>query len=169
VPAEHHEAVQKYAQAKFKARPVFLSEENVSRFYLGFSNRTLWPLFHYFPSLTRYEEEFWQECRCVNQIFCDALLAMLGPGDLVWVHDYQFMLLPRLIRERLPDLPIGFFLHIPFPSFEMFRLLPGAWRAERLEGMLGAGLIGFMNIARATGKQISARLLRWCQKLMDRC
>jgi trehalose 6-phosphate synthase/phosphatase len=71
------------------------------------------------------------------------LLKVLSPDDVVWVHDYQLMLLPRLIREQWPEIPIGFFLHIPFPSFEVFRLLPAAWRREIIEGLLGAGLIGF--------------------------
>lgn len=143
VPAEHQQVVREYAASNFKARPVFLSEENADLFYLGFSNRTIWPLFHYVPSLTRYEENYWEEYKHANQIFCDALLDVLRPDDVVWVHDYQLMLLPRLIRERFPDIPIGFFLHIPFPSFEVFRLLPGSWRAEIIEGMLGANLVGF--------------------------
>lgn len=143
VPAEHQRVVREYAASNFKARPVFLSEENADLFYLGFSNRTIWPLFHYVPSLTRYEENYWEEYKRANQIFCDALLDVLRPDDVVWVHDYQLMLLPRLIRERFPDIPIGFFLHIPFPSFEVFRLLPGSWRAEIIEGMLGANLVGF--------------------------
>lgn len=143
IAPEHQATVKEYGEREFQTLPVFLSEESMGRFYLGFSNRTLWPLFHYFPSLVRYEEEYWDEYRRVNKVFCDELSAVLGPEDVVWVHDYQLMLLPRLLRERFPDLPIGFFLHIPFPSFEVFRLLPGAWRAEIIEGLLGASLIGF--------------------------
>jgi len=143
IAPEHQEAVREYGEREFRASPVFLSEESMGRFYLGFSNRTLWPLFHYFPSLVRYEEEYWEEYKRVNQVFCDALLNILGPEDVVWVHDYQLMLLPRLLRERLPDLSIGFFLHIPFPSFEVFRLLPGVWRTEIIEGLLGSSLVGF--------------------------
>jgi trehalose 6-phosphate synthase/phosphatase len=143
VPPEHQAAVSQHAGATFNASPVFLPEESVERFYHGFCNRTLWPLFHYFPSLTRYEQEYWDEYKRVNQVFCDALLDVLRPDDLVWIHDYHLMLLPRLIRERFPDLAIGFFLHIPFPSFEVFRLLPGTWRSEIIEGLLGANLIGF--------------------------
>ncbi len=143
VAPEYQAAVQEHGQKNFRAAPVFLSEESMERFYLGFCNRTIWPLFHYFPSLVRYEEEDWEEYKRTNQEFCDALVKFLRPTDMVWVHDYQLMLLPRLLHERFPEMPIGFFLHIPFPSFEVFRLLPSSWRAEILEGILGASLIGF--------------------------
>ncbi|HWV98899.1 MAG TPA: bifunctional alpha,alpha-trehalose-phosphate synthase (UDP-forming)/trehalose-phosphatase [Candidatus Acidoferrum sp.] len=143
IAPEHEAAVRKYAQKQFKAKPVFLTEESVDRFYHGFCNRTLWPLFHYFPTLVRYEEDYWKEYQQVNQIFGEALLEMLSPDDMVWVHDYQLMLLPKLVREKFPEMPIGFFLHIPFPSYEMFRLLPRAWRSDIIEGLLGANLIGF--------------------------
>ncbi|HWH72431.1 MAG TPA: bifunctional alpha,alpha-trehalose-phosphate synthase (UDP-forming)/trehalose-phosphatase, partial [Candidatus Sulfotelmatobacter sp.] len=143
VAPEHQPAVAEYALKEFKAAPVFLSAESMDRFYHGFCNKTLWPLFHYFPTLARYEEDYWEEYRQVNQAFAEALLAVLRPDDLLWIHDYQLMLLPRLIRERFPQMPIGFFLHIPFPSFEVFRLLPSSWRTELIEGLLGASLVGF--------------------------
>ncbi len=143
VPPEHQAAVREYGETRFKAVPIFLPEESMDRFYYGFCNRTLWPLFHYFPTLTRCEEDYWAEYQRVNQIFADALLPVLRPDDIVWVHDYQLMLLPRLVRERFPEMPIGFFLHIPFPTFEMFQLLPAPWRAALIEGLLGASLIGF--------------------------
>jgi trehalose 6-phosphate synthase/phosphatase len=142
LPAAHQAEVREYGARKFHALPIFLSEDCMERFYHGFCNRTLWPLFHYFPYLTRYEEEYWEEYIRVNRSFCDALMDVLRPEDVVWVHDYQLMLLPRLIRERFPDLAVGFFLHIPFPSFEVFRLLPETWRMEIIEGLLGANLIG---------------------------
>ena len=82
--------------------PVFLPEENMDRFYHGFCNKTLWPLFHYFPSLTHYEEEYWQEYKQVNRVFAEAVLKVLRPDDLLWVHDYQLMLVPGLVREQLP-------------------------------------------------------------------
>ncbi|MDR7434513.1 MAG: bifunctional alpha,alpha-trehalose-phosphate synthase (UDP-forming)/trehalose-phosphatase [Armatimonadota bacterium] len=126
-----------------RAYPVFLSEEEMEKFYLGFCNRTIWPLFHYFPSYAVYEEELWNHYKRVNEKFCEAVVEILGPEDVVWVHDYHLMLLPKLLRERAPGVPIGFFLHIPFPSFELFRLLPSRWRGEILEGLLGADLIGF--------------------------
>ncbi len=121
--------------------PIFLSQKQIDDYYLGFCNETIWPLFHYFPVRTVYENRFWQTYKQVNQSFCDEVTKIAKSGDYIWVHDYQLMLLPRLLRERLSDLQIGFFLHIPWPSFELFRLLP--WREEILEGLLGADLIGF--------------------------
>ena len=122
---------------------VFLSEEVMDNFYQGFCNKTIWPLFHYFPGLAEYKEEYWSQYREVNERFCSAVLEAYRPGDVVWVHDYHLMLLPALLREKIPDAPIGFFLHIPFPSYEVFRLLPESWRKKLLEGLLGADLIGF--------------------------
>ncbi len=143
VAPEHEEAVRAYAAREFKALPVFVPEENMDGFYHGFCNKTLWPLFHYFQSLTHYEPECWEEYKQVNRIFAEAALKVLRPDDMVWVHDYQLMLLPGMIRERFPEMPIGFFLHIPFPSYEVFRLLPRAWRVEIIEGLLGSSLVGF--------------------------
>jgi trehalose 6-phosphate synthase/phosphatase len=143
VAPEQQTAVRDFGETNFNASPIFLSEESMDRFYLGFCNRTVWPLFHYFTTLARFEEDHWQEYQRVNRTFAGALIQMLRPDDLLWIHDYHLMLLPKLIRETLPDLPIGFFLHIPFPSCEVFRLLPRQWRAEILEGLLGASLIGF--------------------------
>lgn len=143
IAPEHQAAVQEYGQTQFRASSVFLTEESMERFYLGFCNRTIWPLFHYFQTFIRYEDDYWEEYKRVNQAFADALLKVLRPDDMVWVHDYQLMLLPRLIRERFPELSIGFFLHIPFPSFEVFRQLPVHWRTELIEGVLGASLVGF--------------------------
>jgi trehalose 6-phosphate synthase/phosphatase len=142
IAPEYQQAVRQHG-ATFKAAPVFLSEASIESFYHGFCNKTLWPLFHYFPTLTRYEGSYWQEYQRVNQVFADALTEILRPDDVVWVHDYQLMLLPRLIRKQFPEIPIGFFLHIPFPSYEVFRQLPRAWRAELIEGVLGASVVGF--------------------------
>ena len=75
----------------------------MDRFYLGFCNKTLWPLFHYFPTLTHYEEDYWQEYQHVNQVFGEAVVKALQPDDLLWVQDYHLMLLPRLVREQFPD------------------------------------------------------------------
>ena len=127
----------------FHSSPVFLSGEEMEKFYQGFCNRTIWPLFHYFTSLAAFDDEEWRQYRHVNEVYCDAVLDSLQEGDIVWIHDYHLMLLPALLRERRKDLTLGFFLHIPFPSYEIFRLLPAAWRREILEGMLGADLIGF--------------------------
>ncbi len=129
--------------AGFRAHPVFLSEDVMENFYHGFCNKIIWPLFHYFPSYVIYDEEYWKTYKNVNQTFCDSVIDLIQPGDAVWIQDYHLMLLPEMIRSRKPDIPIGFFLHIPFPSFELFRLLPKVWRTEILQGILGADLIGF--------------------------
>ncbi len=121
--------------------PVLLSTDEISYFYDGFSNDTLWPLFHYFPSYAHYSLNYWNAYRRVNQKFADAVLAIAEAGDTVWVHDYQLMLVPDLIRSKMKELNIGFFQHIPFPSYEVFRLIP--WRENLLKGLLGADLIGF--------------------------
>jgi len=121
--------------------PVFLTEEDLHNFYEGFSNSTLWPLFHYFTQYVEYNPTFWESYVEVNKKYCDAVLEYADESDIIWVHDYQLLLLPQMIREKLPNATIGFFNHIPFPSFEIFRSLP--WRKELLNGMLGADLIGF--------------------------
>lgn len=121
--------------------PVDLNEEEISQFYDGFSNETLWPLFHYFPSYARYAPKAWEYYQQVNKKFAAAILSIASPGDKIWIQDYHLLLLPQLLRKQLPDNRIGFFQHIPFPSYEVFRMIP--WREKLLEGMLGADLIGF--------------------------
>ena len=98
---------------------------------------------HYFPALVSFDEGPWAIYERINQVFCDAVLEEAGPDDTVWVHDYHLLLLPALLRARRPRLKVGFFLHIPFPSYELFRLLPDRWRRALLEGMLGADVVGF--------------------------
>jgi len=121
--------------------PVFLSDRDIENYYEGFCNKVIWPLFHYFPMWAVYDRATWEAYKRVNETFCDAIVEIAQEEDIIWVHDYHLMLLPQLIRERLPRATTGFFLHIPFPSFELFRLLP--WREQILEGLLGADLIGF--------------------------
>jgi len=121
--------------------PVSISQHDVEAYYHGFCNRTIWPLFHYFPLYAEYSEDFWQAYEQVNTSFANVVAGFAKPNDIIWVHDYHLMLLPKLLRERLPKATVGFFLHIPFPSFEIFRLLP--WRKQILEGLLGADLVGF--------------------------
>jgi trehalose 6-phosphate synthase/phosphatase len=121
--------------------PVHLSEHDIETYYHGFCNRTIWPLFHYFPLYAEYSQDFWQAYERVNTTFANVVAGIARPNDIIWVHDYHLMLLPKLLRERLPKTTVGFFLHIPFPSFEIFRLLP--WRKQILEGLLGADLVGF--------------------------
>ena len=131
------------AREQHGAYPLKLDDADMDRFYHGFCNGTIWPLFHYFPSYATYDEQDFETYRRVNEQFCDAIVELARPGDDIWVHDYQLLLLPSLLRRRLPHASIGFFLHIPFPSFEVFRQLPTRWRRELLEGVLGADLIGF--------------------------
>jgi len=122
--------------------PVFLSQQEIGEYYEGFSNEVLWPVFHYYASTyASYKQSNWDYYQEVNQRFCDEVLKVAKAGDTIWIHDYQLLLLPALVRQAMPDVSIGFFLHIPFPSHEMFRLIP--WRSELLEGMLGADLLGF--------------------------
>jgi trehalose 6-phosphate synthase/phosphatase len=118
-----------------------LTDDQVTRFYEGFSNGVLWPLFHYLLEQIPLRVSDWEGYVEANQVFADVVAAHYQTGDLIWVHDYQLLLLPGLLRERLPGARIGFFLHIPFPSEELFRTLPA--RDRLLEGMLGADLVGF--------------------------
>ncbi|NDV43904.1 bifunctional alpha,alpha-trehalose-phosphate synthase (UDP-forming)/trehalose-phosphatase [Flagellimonas sediminis] len=120
---------------------VKLNAEEIEGFYFGFSNRTVWPLFHYFLEYSEFELDFWNTYKAVNQKFADAIIEQSDEDDTIWVHDYQLMLVPQMVREKRPNTTIGFFLHIPFPSYEIFRTLP--WREEILEGLLGSDLIGF--------------------------
>ncbi len=121
--------------------PVYIPQQDIENYYEGFCNKTVWPLFHYFTQYTKYDDFTWRSYERVNEAFFEVIMKVFKPGDTIWVHDYHLMLLPKLIREEIPDATIGFFLHIPFPSFEVFRLLP--WRKEILNGLLGADLIGF--------------------------
>lgn len=122
-------------------RPVFLTEDDVEDFYLGFSNQTLWPAFHYFIHHMRFVDEEWEAYYNANRKFADAVSKWLEPDDIIWVHDYQLMLVPEMIRKQFPNVTIGFFQHIPFPSYEVFRMIP--WRKKLLNGVLGADYIGF--------------------------
>ena len=126
---------------KQQCKSVNLSKEEVDGFYYGFSNKTIWPLFHYFMEYAEFDTNDWETYKKVNAKFADKVLENIEEGDSVWIHDYQLLLLPQYIKEKRPDICVGFFLHIPFPSFEVFRTLP--WREELLEGMLGADLLGF--------------------------
>jgi len=143
VPRRDQANVEKELISGFGTYPVFLSTTDVDRFYLGFCNKTLWPLFHYFPSLTVYDEAMWLHYETVNRFYLEAVLKIIKPGDVIWIHDYHLMLLPAMLRDKISNATIGFFLHIPFPTFEMFRLLPMKWRRDLLQGLLGADLIGF--------------------------
>lgn len=121
--------------------PIFLTKQEINDYYEGFSNETLWPLFHYFPTYTSFNPDHWEVYKSVNQKFADAIIQNATKNDIIWIHDYQLMLVPDMVRRALPEVSIGFFNHIPFPSYEIFRLLP--WRKELLSGVLGADVIGF--------------------------
>lgn len=121
--------------------PVFLTRKQLTKYYNGYSNDTIWPFFHYFQSYGQHDSEYFSGYREVNEIFKKAVLKYADKNTSIWIHDYHLMLLPQLVRNSLPSSTIGFFLHIPFPSYEIFRLLPN--RKEILEGLLGADLVGF--------------------------
>lgn len=137
------EIFEKRVYEKFNSIPVFISEEEMENFYQGFCNKTIWPLFHYFPSYASFKDDYWISYKNVNKYFAEKISKILKPDDIVWIHDYHLMLLPGLLKDNFPDISIGYFHHIPFPSFEIFRLLPKQWREEILKGLLGADLIGF--------------------------
>ncbi|HXE53201.1 MAG TPA: bifunctional alpha,alpha-trehalose-phosphate synthase (UDP-forming)/trehalose-phosphatase, partial [Tepidisphaeraceae bacterium] len=125
----------------FGCRPVFLNRQEVAAFYEGFANSSVWPLLHYMPSRFRYHASWWPQYRKVNERFARKVMEVAQEGDLVWIHDYQLMLVPEMLRDMDPSLKIGFFLHTPFPSYETFRCHPR--RRELVAGLLGADLIGF--------------------------
>jgi trehalose 6-phosphate synthase/phosphatase len=153
----------------WRLTPVELSREEVEGFYESFCNGVLWPVLHYlvgqlpfhFPGFELYEK--------VNRRFAEAVVHQYRPGDLIWIHDYQLMLLPQMIRERLPDARIGFFLHVPFPASDVFRVLP--FREQLLAGLLGADQIGFHTAAymrhfgsstlRSLGAPLEVNQIRW--------
>jgi trehalose 6-phosphate synthase/phosphatase len=137
--SQQAELDQQLAAMRLVAVP--LSADQITRYYEGFSNGVLWPLFHYLLEQVPLHVRDWEPYAEVNQRFADVVAQHYQPGDLIWVHDYQLLLLPELLRQRLPDARIGFFLHIPFPSEELFRTLPE--RDLLLRGLLGADLVGF--------------------------
>ncbi|GAB3623846.1 trehalose-6-phosphate synthase [Mariniluteicoccus endophyticus] len=121
--------------------PVPLSAEDVTDYYEGFSNATLWPLYHDGVAFPEFHREWWDAYVNVNRRFAESAAEAADQGATVWVQDYQLQLVPQMLRELRPDVTIGFFLHIPFPPVELFAQLP--WRRQIIEGLLGADLIGF--------------------------
>ncbi|BBY26056.1 alpha,alpha-trehalose-phosphate synthase (UDP-forming) [Mycolicibacterium sediminis] len=122
-------------------QPVSLSDDDFADYYEGFSNATLWPLYHDVIVKPIYHRKWWDSYVDVNRRFAEATAATAADGATVWVQDYQLQLVPKMLRELRPDLTIGFFLHIPFPPIELFMQMP--WRTEIIEGLLGADLVGF--------------------------
>ncbi len=126
---------------KCRCIPVHSDIEDYKLFLHEFSRNTLWPLFHYFPQDTSYNDKAWESYKKVNRLYAKRLSSLMKDGDILWIHDFHLLLLPQMVREMIPGISVGLFIHIPWPSYEVFRLLP--WRTEILEGMLGADLIGF--------------------------
>lgn len=125
-------------EARYVSVP--LQEDEYSAYYTGLSNGALWPVFHYFPGEARFDQTEWKAYVEVSRKFADTVLGLARPGDRIWVHDYQLLLVPGMLREAQPELQIAYFHHIPFPAPDLFRILP--WRTALLEGLLGADLIG---------------------------
>jgi trehalose 6-phosphate synthase/phosphatase len=159
----------KFENENFDIAPVNIPDHTNELFYGGFCNDMIWPLFHYFPSYSVFNNHYYEAYKEANSIFCDEIIKLISPGDFIWIHDYQLMLLPEMIRQKLPDVTIGFFLHIPFPSFEIFRLMPRHWREDIIHGILGADLIGFhthdytqhfiKSVKRTTGYECSQNII----------
>lgn len=147
VPDQHKAEVRDHLKSQFNCTPIFLSEEIADMYYNGFSNSILWPLFHYHPGEMNFDGEWWEAYTLANRVFAKAVAEIWQPGDLIWVHDYHLMLLPAMIREEIQELrgtqsvEIAFFLHTPFPTSEIYRVLPV--RREVLLGVLQSDLIGF--------------------------
>jgi trehalose 6-phosphate synthase/phosphatase len=141
VNEEEKSAIQDVLVNRYNCVSLFLTKTEVKMFYHGFCNKTIWPLFHYFTNYTSFDKSLWESYRKVNEKFYRAVKDIVLDDDIIWIQDYQLMLLPQLLRAKFPRISIGFFLHIPFPSFEIFRLLP--WRTEILEGLMGADVVGF--------------------------
>jgi trehalose 6-phosphate synthase/phosphatase len=127
----------------FELHSVYIPSSIDKLYYGGFCNDTIWPLFHYFPFISVFDKDTYAAYVEANKIFAEAIIKHLQPGDFLWVHDYQLFLLPELVRQATTGVKIGFFLHIPFPSTEIYRIIPRPWREAILRGMLGADLLGF--------------------------
>ena len=121
--------------------PIAMSRTELDQFYYGFSNGTLWPLYHDAIRWPEYHREWWTAYVRMNERFSEAAAGAIGPGDTVWIHDYHLQLVPGMLRKLRPDVRIGFFLHIPFPPQELFSQIP--WRRQILEGLLGSDTVGF--------------------------
>ncbi len=139
---KYQEAVTQKVSSK-NIVPVYINDKLMDKFYNGFCNKTIWPLFHYFSEYTIYDNEMWKTYKLVNEMFCNIISKNVEQDDILWIQDYHLMLLPGMLRKLNPEAKICFFLHIPFPHYEIFRLLPPVWRKEILEGLLGADLVGF--------------------------
>ncbi|MEV7660732.1 trehalose-6-phosphate synthase [Paenarthrobacter sp. NPDC089316] len=149
------ETVRPFSHEGMDLVPVQLSSHEVELYYEGFSNATIWPLYHDVIAPPEFHRTWWDSYRSVNKKFADAVIRHAADGATVWVQDYQLQLVPRFLREARPDLKIGFFNHIPFPPPEIFAQLP--WRREIIDGLLGADLLGFQRPSDAGNFMRSAR------------
>ena len=140
-PGTADEKVEAFSAGKTTYVPVELTAAQVAEHYEGFSNSTIWPLYHDAIVPPVFERKWWDTYQSVNAEFAAATAAVAAPGATVWVHDYQLQLVPQLLREQRPDLVIGYFHHIPFPGYGLFAQLP--WRRDILDGLLGADVVGF--------------------------
>lgn len=142
-PGEPDLELEPFVHEGIDLHPVAVSQEEVDAYYLGFCNSTIWPLFHDAVRTPEFHRHWWRAYRTVNERFADAAAAAAQDGDVMWVHDYQLLLAPGMVRERTraDGTRIGFFLHIPFPPVEIFARLP--WRRQIVEGMLGADVVAF--------------------------
>ncbi|WP_110589252.1 alpha,alpha-trehalose-phosphate synthase (UDP-forming) [Microbacterium suaedae] len=137
--------------------PVSLSREDLRDYYEGFSNGTIWPLYHDVIAAPEFKRSWWDAYVRVNRRFAEAAAEHVNDGGVVWVQDYQLQLVPQMVRELRPDVTIGYFHHIPFPAYALFAQLP--WRRQVLEGLLGADVVGFQRVADAGNFQRSIRRL----------
>jgi trehalose 6-phosphate synthase len=165
------ETVQPFSHGGIDLVPVQLSTEDIELFYEGFSNSTLWPLYHDAVVPPEFHRTWWDSYRKINKRFADAVVQHADHGATVWVQDYQLQLVPRMLRQARPDLKIGFFNHIPFPPPEIFAQLP--WRRAIIDGLLGADLVGFQrssdagNFMRSARRFLSVRALDMDLLLLD--
>lgn len=145
IPDHEKKRVDQDLMEKFNCTAIYLSDEVANLHYNGFSNSILWPLFHYHPGEMNFDENAWAAYIEANRLFARTIAGHVQDDDMIWVHDYHLMLLPQMLREELgsskQNIRIGFFLHTPFPSSEIYRILPV--RKEILEGVLNCDLIGF--------------------------
>ena len=132
-----------FENESFVAHPVFIDDAVNKGFYEGFSNDLIWPLFHYFSTYASFRDSDFENYQQANTLFLEEITAAIEPGDLVWIHDFQLMLLPDMVRQAIPDATIGYFFHIPFPTYEIIKLLPRTWRQALISGVLGADVVGF--------------------------
>jgi trehalose 6-phosphate synthase len=140
-PGDVAEEMEPFEHEGMTLVPVSMSDAEYEEYYEGFSNATLWPLYHDLVAKPEFHREWWESYVAVNRRFAEATAGVAAEGAVVWIQDYQLQLVPAFLRELRPDLRIGFFLHIPFPPAELFSQLP--WRRQLLEGLLGADLVGF--------------------------